>query len=289
MRYADYKEHRQHGSFEFPIAYYHITSSHPRYNMSYHWHTEYEIIRILAGELHLTLDGRELTLTEGSVVFLQDGVLHGGIPTDCIYECLVFDLKALLKEKSSCMKQLQRILNHSSTVHTLLPTALPEINALCSNLFHTVALANVSYEFAALGYLYQLLGLILEHHLYSDSAEPTTKSRQRLYQFKNVLSLIEEKYGDTLTLEDLSNSAGMTPKYFCRFFREMTQRTPIDYLNHYRIECACTQLSAANASITEIALSCGFNDISYFIKTFKKYMSVTPRQYRKIHHSEITP
>ena len=51
----------------------------------------------------------------------------------------------------------------------------------------------------------------------------------------------------------------------------MTHRTPIDYLNYYRIEQACFKLATSNDSIAEIGLSCGFNDESYFIKTFKKY------------------
>ena len=61
----------------------------------------------------------------------------------------------------------------------------------------------------------------------------------------------------------------------------MTYRTPIDYLNYYRIERACYQLLTTNHSITEIAYSSGFNDLSYFIKTFKKYKGVTPKNYLK--------
>ena len=43
----------------------------------------------------------------------------------------------------------------------------------------------------------------------------------------------------TSTLADLSRIAGMTPKYFCRYFRAAIHRTPMDYLNYYRIERAC--------------------------------------------------
>ena len=71
----------------------------------------------------------------------------------------------------------------------------------------------------------------------------------------------------------------MNPKYFCRYFRSMTERTPIDYLNYYRIECACEMLSTKDISIKEVALSCGFNDESYFIKTFHKYKGITPKQF----------
>ena len=77
----------------------------------------------------------------------------------------------------------------------------------------------------------------------------------------------------------MSSSVNMSPKYFCRFFQEMTHRTPVDYLNYYRIERACYQLLTTDQSITEVAYNSGFNDLSYFIKTFKKYKGTTPKKY----------
>ena len=84
-----------------------------------------------------------------------------------------------------------------------------------------------------------------------------------------------------LTLEEISHSVNMSPKYFCKFFQEMTHRTPIDYLNYYRIERACYQLLTSEQSITEVAYNSGFNDLSYFIKTFKRYKGTTPKRYQK--------
>lgn len=281
MKYLDYKEQIQHGTFDFPIAYYYVTSSHPRYNMSYHWHTEDEVIRVISGELLLTLNGNELRVKEKGIVFIHGGILHGGTPADCIYECIVFDMKSLLKENNICGKLMQDIINHTKVINSLLPESIPELEIVCNYLFESMAQKRTGYEFVTQGSLYHLLGIILEHRLYSTPKENTPRNQQRINQFKNVLSLIEGSYSDTLTLEDLSKAAGMTPKYFCRFFREMTQRSPIDYLNYYRIECSCTQLISTSASITEVALNCGFNDISYFIKTFKKYRGITPKQYLK--------
>ena len=73
----------------------------------------------------------------------------------------------------------------------------------------------------------------------------------------------------------------MSPKYFCRFFSEMTHQTPMDYLNRQRIEQACYELSTTGDSITDIAYRNGFNDLSYFIRTFKKYKGTTPGKYNK--------
>jgi AraC-like DNA-binding protein len=128
------------------------------------------------------------------------------------------------------------------------------------------------------GILYQLLGKILENHLYEQNQDDAA-ANERLNSIKNVLAYISENYYNNIKLEHLARIAGMNEKYFCRYFRGMTERTPIDYLNYYRIECACEMLSTRDISIKEVALSCGFNDESYFIKTFHKYKGITPKQF----------
>ena len=55
----------------------------------------------------------------------------------------------------------------------------------------------------------------------------------------------------------------------------------MEYLKLYRIERAARKLINTDMSVTEVALSCGFNDFSYFIKTFHKYKGVTPKQFMK--------
>ena len=61
----------------------------------------------------------------------------------------------------------------------------------------------------------------------------------------------------------------------------MTHRSPIEYLTRYRIEMACTKLKNEDAPITAIAYDCGFNDVSYFIKTFRRYKKISPGKFRK--------
>ena len=98
---------------------------------------------------------------------------------------------------------------------------------------------------------------------------------------EKVLTKIRNDYSKPLTLDDLAEEAQLNKQYFCRAFRQATGKTPIDYLNYYRIECAAEQLSLSYVSITEIALSCGFNDLSYFNRLFKRSKGVTPSNYRK--------
>jgi len=280
MKYIDYKEKKEQGTFNFPIAYYHQTPHSPRYFMQHHWHTQFEIIRIISGEFHLTLDSTTQVFKADDVIFITDGVLHGGTPYDCIYECVVFDLNILMKDNHACARVIQDIMSHKITIATHLSARSEQILPIVRSLCHTLSNKNTGYEFMTQGYLFELIGTILQENLYEDSVSDS-QTAQRLNSIKDVLAYISENYANNISLESLARIAGMNPKYFCRYFRSMTERTPIDYVNYYRIECACEMLSTKDISIKEAAISCGFNDESYFIKTFHKYKGITPKQFIK--------
>ena len=282
MKYLDYKEQRQQGTFNFPIAFYHEVPHSPRYYMPYHWHRHYEIIRIISGAFHLTLNNDTRIYHEGDVIFITDGTLHGGNPQDhtCVYDCIVFDLQILLQDNHACSKNIHDIMDHKITIHNLLSERSPAVLPIVDNLTLALSGKKTGYEFMTQGYLYQLIGTILEEHLYEEDVKDI-KAARHLNSIKNVLAYIAENYDSSISLDNLAKIAGMNPKYFCQYFRSMTDRTPIDYLNYYRIECACEMLSTKDISIKETAISCGFNDESYFIKTFHKYKGITPKQFMK--------
>ena len=87
MHHINFRETRQRGTVDFPIEFHHVSINHPQYEMPIHWHVEYEIIRVLEGELLLVLDEQELLITKGSAVFIPAGSVHEGHPqNNCIYE-----------------------------------------------------------------------------------------------------------------------------------------------------------------------------------------------------------
>ena len=281
MKYFDFKEEKQHGTFDFPIEFYHVTQDHPRYNMDLHWHTQCEIIKILEGEFSLILNDEKILSKAGDILFIHDGVVHGGTPINCVYECIVFDMSLLLKKNITCTKLLSDIINHNKVIDTIISGHNKHIEICCNYLFEVINSKEPGFELIVQGSLYNLLGMILRTGLYKTKSISTKRSSTSLQQLKTVLTLLEEKFSEPLTLEDLSKSVGMTPKYFCRFFHQMTNKTPIEYLNYYRVDVACELLLTKDVCITDVALDCGFNDVSYFIKTFKKYKGITPKQYIK--------
>ncbi|MCR5590985.1 MAG: AraC family transcriptional regulator, partial [Lachnospiraceae bacterium] len=248
MKYIDYKEKRKQGTFNFPLAYYHQTPLSPRYYMPYHWHTHYEIMRIISGAFHLTLDNETVTYHPGDVIFISGGVLHGGEPENCIYDCIVFDLDMLMKDNHACANTIQSIMDGRIKINTLISEKCDKILPIAKSLSLVLSEKKTGYEFMTQGYLYLLLGTIVEEKLYEESVYDST-TIERLNCIKNVIDFISDNYSDSISLGRLARIAGMNPKYFCRYFRSMTGRTPIDYLNYYRVECACEMLSTKNISI----------------------------------------
>lgn len=279
MQYINYRENRQRGTADFPLEYHHVSPSHPQYNMALHWHVEFEFIRILKGSFKIIIDDQTFFVPAGSFIFIPAVALHEGIPYDCEYECIVFDMNMLMNKNDSCCKLIRKITDHEVEIQYVHYGSYSDLHQIVWTLFDAMSSKKDGYQMSVLGALYQIIGLIFSENFYNPAPEQPPRSHRKIVQLKQALEFIESSYNKQISLQEMADSVNMSSKYFCRFFQEMTHRTPVDYLNYYRIERASYDLLTTDQSITEVAFNSGFNDLSYFIKTFKKYKGTTPKQY----------
>lgn len=281
MHYLHYNENKQHGTTDFPVAYYYVNEEHPRYSMPFHWHREWEIIRVLSGTFLLNIHGAEYHAEAGDVFLLPEGVLHGGTPRECIYECLNFDLEELCARTQPTRGSLRPFFRGRYLPRT---RYCPDDTALYPVFEELLdAVARQSGEVCVLqtvGNLHRLFAAILAQEAYATDA-PTATRTDTIDRLKPVLEYVESHFNQPLSLAGLAEIIGMNGKYFCRFFRQVTGQTPMNYVNIYRIEQAAHMLCATDTSVTEVGLECGFSDTSHFVKLFKKYKGITPKQFRK--------
>lgn len=280
MIYLNYNEKQAHGTFGFPVAFYHVDCNHPRYEMPFHWHKEFELVRIVDGFCSLTLDNSEIQAEKGDVIFIPGGSIHGGNPVNCIYECLVFDLDMLFLHSDDCLSYLKKIKNGEIIIPSKLTNISPTIQATIHRLFYCFIHIVPGYELFVTGCLLELFGLLFTENHYTNGIAENNDFYKRTNQLKSVFEYIENNYASNITLQKLSLISGMSAKYFCRYFQTTVHKTPIDYLNYYRIERSCMLLCTSDLPITSIAYDCGFNDCSYYIKQFKRYKHTTPKQYQ---------
>ena len=280
MHYLNYIEQIQHRTGDFPLAFYPVDMHHPRYRMPMHWHRETELIRIREGRLNLYVDNRALDARAGDLVLIGEGVIHGGEPEDCVYDCIVFD-PAMLMGVEACKRGLKPVLGHNIFMKADAITQDPALQAAVDALYARVSGGILGDELRVLGALMGFFGALAGSRASAQMDVAVPQFSHKAEQLKPALEYIETHYGQPITLETLARLTGLSPKYFCRFFRAIVHRSPIDYVNYYRIECASGFLTTTDMTVAEIAQHCGYNDSSFFIKQFRKYKGTTPKHYRQ--------
>lgn len=275
-----YNELKQHGTEDFPFELYRVNALHPKYVMAFHWHGSLELIRVLKGELSLTLDNRTRALRSGQAAFINSEIVHGATPKDCEYECIVFNLAFLKTGNALCDRFIDDLLSHAAYL-TEFPSD-KDVLSLIDKLFAQIRNTETGAPFKVIGIFHELLGEMQAKKLFNSHLPPSSvHDQKKVVKLKTVLKYIRENFASDITLDDMSAVAGLSCKYFCKFFKDMTGTTPVNYLMAYRIERAARKLLGSDLSVTKIAYDCGFNDLSYFIKIFKVFKGVSPKEYRK--------
>ncbi len=276
MKFLALHENKNRGRFDFPLEIYNdITPAHTRYEMPFHWHTECEFIQVISGEFSLSVHDHTIVLTAGESAFIPSDSIHGGTPNNCSYQCLVFSLDNIIGTNPARQKQYDSAMEQT-------PSKIIKYkhNEKIQQLFQHMKKEQNGYEFIVLGLIWQIVGDMIYETFDQENAFPIANHNKQIYKIKNVLKMIRNQYPESLTLEMLADESGLNVQYFCKYFKNIIGKTPIDYLNYYRIECAAEILKTTDRRVTEVALDCGFNDLSYFIKLFKRNKGVSPRVYR---------
>lgn len=111
-----------------------------------------------------------------------------------------------------------------------------------------------------------------------DTRDTVLASKSR--RIAKVCSYVEAHFTESISLANVAELVGMSDSAFSHFFKSKTNTTFIDYINSLRIAKACQLLSDTNQTVSEICYNCGFNNMSNFIRMFKKEKQYTPNEYR---------
>lgn len=108
----------------------------------------------------------------------------------------------------------------------------------------------------------------------------STKGLKGADEIKSMLSYIHNNYHTNISIEKILKVAKISRSECFRCFKYYTSKTPIEYLNEYRLLQAAKLLKISQKPVMEISLSCGFDNQSYFGKLFKAKYGMSPLKYR---------
>lgn len=279
-----------HGNTLFPIAIYDDdVTTNP---VTWHWHDEFEILRVYEGTAIVNCGSESYVVSAGQGVFTNAGILHSDSnyfsknpsPPNCCFHSIVFHPRLVGGSMDSIFwqKYLQPFLTNSALQGFFFSPEVPWQNEILNTIeeaWHTMESERTGYEFEVREKLSHIIFLLKENIcLLPDT--PSGKNQRDASRIKLMLQYIQTHYTEDIRTEDIAKSASISISECLRCFRSTIHTTPIQYTIEYRLKKAAELLKTTDFNITEIGTRCGFVDMSYFARVFKKTYGCTPKAYR---------
>ncbi len=280
------RELLEHGTPLFPAACYldHISEA----AVPWHWHEELEILVVETGSARVCANGANHIVKPGEGFFINTGVLHGVWPdgeSPCRLRSVVFHPRLVGGSVDSILyqKYLEPLLLDSCRPCVHFANVQPWEKA-ASRAIQTAWELGVSeaegFEFAVREQLSKLVFLLTKNRPAAEK-KPSERTLRNGERIKRMLQYIQEHFDEPLTLARIAKSASLSENECLRCFRSMLGSTPIRYVKQLRIQKAAELLASTDRKISEIAAECGFQEMSYFAKTFRELRGSTPSEFRK--------
>jgi AraC-like DNA-binding protein len=232
------------------------------------WHKNIEILLVNDGVGYIQYGTSNLPVSAGDVVIVGSEELHRPWSDTCmIYSFVIID-ESFCAENGLDTQSL-------SFDKVLRDTATRELFITLGNTARAYAASpeplNVARYRAAV--LSLLINIISEH---SEKKKEQCKRESAGEEYvKRVIEHINSSYASTIDLESLSSMCGVTKYHLAREFKRLTGQTVFGYVGTLR--CSKAEYLLSNGkSVTDTALECGFESISYFSRTYKRLMGVSP-------------
>lgn len=243
-----------------------------------HYHKEIELIAITDGAAEFYIDSKCYSAKKGDILIIPPYALHRGRTEEnsvSSYDCICFDLQLL------CDKNLENGLESQAfSIAPFVSSEAPfakELQAYIKRAVNACQSNETGWELEAIGNMSLFFGILKKNYFTAQTAEG---SKETLFG-KKVMNYLLQNSASRITSRDAANALYMNPSYFCRLFKRTFGYPFEKYLLIYRLEKARLYLTGTALSVTEIAFCLGFQNCSYFDKTFKERFSATPLAYRK--------
>ncbi|MBQ8849599.1 MAG: AraC family transcriptional regulator [Clostridia bacterium] len=258
-----------------------------------HVHSYYEINYFQSGSHMYVIDDTEIQVSEGDILIVYPNVIHKTYTSaDCSKE---FTVSTVLKFTPSFLYPMN--FSASDLKHLLLPLKFEnkyalihpddplheKLSQLIKMAINEVSNHESGYELALRGCISLIYTDILRNLSEDEelTAIQTETKKANLDLIYKALAYIDDHYSEQISMQQLSKECNVNYYHFSRLFQQYTGQGFRDYLMKFRLNKATRMLLQTNDSITNIAMDCGFETISYFIKKFQEHTGMTPKNFRK--------
>ena len=259
----------------------------PHFYDTYHTHEELQIMLVIKGHGSAYIGDKILHFEEGDIYLLGQNLPHvfkdklgdeeNGIESISIFFLKDFMGKGFLELPES--RLLGALLEESKRGIQIQGQLQKKITKNIWKIYNSDGLNRLLI-------LIDTLELVAQTENISFISSPGYHKPKRLVdgqKINDVFDFMLANYAREIKLEEIAETANMSPTAFCRYFKHHTRKTYSRFLNEIRVGQACKMLVDDKLSISNICYDSGFNNISNFNRQFKKITGNTPSEYQKQH------
>ena len=285
--YFELKENKPHGTKDDPFSTYHIENAGRSFQIPVHWHDEFEIIYVRSGFLAVSISGESYIGKTGDAFVVSPGNLHlMGSQTGTVdYYTFLFPLKYISFRTDDMLDE--KLLEPLNSGHLMIcPRVKDTAKELCEQLIEIYEAKkdeSVSKITTQIRTKIILLQFILEMWKKGFVIENDTSGRNTVE--KEMVSYIQQNFTGKISLREFGEQFHLSEKYISRYFKEHFHITLSQYVTYLRLEHAKQLLQDTDIPVTDVAMQSGYQNVSYFIRSFQKAYAVSPLKYRKNNYS----
>ena len=232
-----------------------------------HWHEYFELEILLSGEGEHRFNGVCRSVREGDVWLMSLCDFHTYVPHSEGAILNVAFAKGFLDR--SC----EELLEMGAVCARLSGEEWAEACVLCRSLLREAEKNDPLTQLSRRALISRLIVLLLRQGEGGASGNVVSS-------IHSAIVYLHAHYRESISIEDVARSQGLTPNYFGNLFRRVTSTGFCDYLNKLRLKHACDLLVSSELPIKEIALQSGYSSVEYFFGVFKKKLGMPPARYR---------
>lgn len=233
-----------------------------------HCHNCHEIYFLVNGTRKYMLNNEIIDVSKYDCIIVKQGTLHRTFGGNGFERLLIFFKDSYLTPYAT-----KPVIEYINKIFT------KKIIHLDANQFFDIQslFKKISSETGIKQYIYfiNIISILIEN------INKEVSMKKNNYLITDIIEYIEVNYKDIVTLEEITGEFFIAKEYLCRLFKKTMGVSVMTYLNIIKIKHANELLTNTDMSITEISFECGFNSSTYFGRTFKKIIGVTPGEYRK--------
>ena len=280
--YFELKENKPHGTKDDPFSIYHIANVKRSFQIPVHWHDEFEIIYVKSGFLTVSISGENYIGKPGDAFVVSPGNLHfmGSQTGNVDYFTFLFPLKYISFRTDDILDD--KLLEPLNSGHLMISPEIEDtVKEQCEQLVEIYGAkkeesqskitAQIKTKIILLQFILKLWkkGFIVEN----DTSGKNTVE-------KEMVSYIQQNFTGKILLKEFGKQFHLSEKYISRYFKEYFHITISQYVTYLRLEHAKQLLQDTDIPVTEVAMQSGYQNVSYFIRSFKKTYGMSPLKYR---------